>query len=71
MYKIFESIYMKMDKKIIKLGDTEINKLKFKKYKSLLSIKIIDINKIIVSDNVLFSKKDFKYFIGCKDTKKN
>ena len=50
---------MKMDKKIIKLGDTEINKLKFKKYKSLLSIKIININKIIVSGNIVFGKKGF------------
>ena len=48
-----------MDKKIIKLGDTKINKLKFKKYKSLLSIKIININKIIVSGNVVFGKKGF------------
>ena len=30
----------------------------------------IDVNKIVVSNRVLFHKKDFKYFIGYKDAKK-
>ena len=43
---------------------------KFHKYKSLISIRNISINKIVVSNKVSFGKKDFKYFIDCKDTKK-
>ena len=30
----------------------------------------IDINKIVVSNKLPFDKKDFKYFIGCKDAAK-
>ena len=34
----FESIYLKMDEKIIKFGDTEIEKQKFPQHKSPVSI---------------------------------
>ena len=34
-----------------------------------ISIKIIDINKIVASNKVSFGKKGFKYFIGYKDIK--
>ena len=30
----------------------------------------IDINKIVVSNKLTFSKRNFKYFIGYKDDKK-
>ena len=39
-------------------------------HKRPISIKNIDINKIVVSDKVSFGKKVFKYFIGYKDTEK-
>ena len=29
------------------------------------------INKILASNKVSFGKKDFKYFIGCKNAKKD
>ena len=61
--------YMKMEK-VIKFGDTEIQKQKFHQYKELISIKNIDIKKIVVSNKVSFGKKGFKYFIGYKNTKK-
>ena len=35
-----------------------------------ISIKNVDIDKILVSNKVPFDKKGFKYFIGCKDAKK-
>ena len=54
-----------MDKTVIKFDDTD-EKYKFHKRKSPISI---DINEIVVSNNVSFSKKDFKYFIDYKDTK--
>ena len=56
-----------MDKKIIKFDDTEIEKHKFHQRKGSISINNTDINKIVVSNKVSFSKKDFKYFIGYKD----
>ena len=56
--------------KIIKFGDIEIQKQKFHQYKNPISIKNIDINKIVVSNKVSFGKKGFKYSIGYKDAKK-
>ena len=67
---MFLKAYIKMEKTFIKFGDTEIKKHKFHKYKRPISIKNIDINKIIVSNKVSFGKKGFKYFIGYKDAKK-
>ena len=40
--------FIKMDKKIIKFGDTEIEEYEFHKYKSPISVKDIDINEIVV-----------------------
>ena len=57
--------------KAIKFGDVEIQKQKFYQYKQLISIKNIDINKIVVSNKFSFGKKGFKYFIGYKDAKKS
>ena len=59
-----------MDKTIIKFGDTEIEKHKFDQHKSPISVYNIDTNKIVVSNEASFGKKDFKYFIGYKDAKK-
>ena len=60
-----------MEKAVIKFGDIEIEKQKSHQYKRPISIKNIDINKIVVSNNVYFGKKKgFKCFIGYKDAKK-
>ena len=57
--------------KIITFGDIEIRKQKFHQHNSPISIKNIDINKIVVSnERVVSNKKGFKYFIGYKDAKK-
>ena len=58
-----------MDKKIIKIDDTEIEEYEFHQYKSPISINNIDINKIVVSNKCPFGKQDFKYFIACKGNK--
>ena len=59
-----------MEKTIIKSGDIEIEKKqKFFQHKRTISIKNIDINKIVVSNKVSFGKKGFKYFIGYKGAK--
>ena len=61
-----------MEKIIIKFNDAEIEKQKYYQHKSPISIKNIDINKIVVSDKVSFGKKKgFKYFIGYRDAKKH
>ena len=56
-----------MDIKIIKFDDTEIEEYKFYQHNSLISIQKIDINEIVISNKLPFSKQDFKYFIGYKD----
>ena len=40
------------------------------KHKVTISIKNIDINKIVVSNQISLGKKAFKYFIGYKDGNK-
>ena len=59
-----------MDKKIIKVDDTEIEVYKFHQSESPISINDIDINKIVVPNKLPFGKQDFKYFIGYKDSEK-
>ena len=54
-------------KTTLKFGDTEIQKQEFHQHKRPISIKCIDINKIVVSNKVSFGKKGFKYFIGYKN----
>ena len=61
--------YFKMEKIIIKFGDTEIEKQIFQQHKRPISIKNIDINKIIGCNEVSFGEKGFKYFIGYKNAK--
>ena len=58
-----------MEKTIIKLGDTEIEKQKFYQHKRPISIQNIDINNIVVPSKVSFGKRSFKYFIGHTDAK--
>ena len=59
-----------MDQKIIKFGDTEIEKHNFHQHKNPIPISNIDINKMVVSNKVSLSKMGFKYFISDKDGKK-
>ena len=58
-----------MDKLIIEFDDSRIEEYEFDQFKSPISIKDIDINKIVTSNNVPFGKQDFKYFIEYKDAK--
>ena len=58
-----------MEKTIIKFGDIEIEKQKFHQHKIPISIKNIDINKIVLLNKASFGKNDFEYFIGYKDAK--
>ena len=58
-----------MEKTVIKFGDVKSNKQKFHQNKLPISIKNIDINKIVLSNKVFFGKKVFTYFICWKDDK--
>ena len=63
--------YIKMDKKNIRFDDTEIEEYEFHQYKIPISINDIDINKIVVSNILLFGEQNLKYFIAYKDSEKN
>ena len=56
--------------KVINFGDIKIQKQKFRQHKETISMKNIDIKKIVVSNKVSFVQKRFKYFIAYKDAKK-
>ena len=56
-----------MKKTISKFGGIKIKKQRFHKYKRPISMKNININKIIVSNKASFGIKGCKYFIGYKD----
>ena len=56
-----------MGKTSITFGDTEVEKHKFHQYKNPISICNVSIDKIVVSNKVLFGKKGFRYFIGYED----
>ena len=60
--KKFLKQYIKMDKNI-KFDDTEIEKYNFLQNKSPILIGNVDINKIVVSNEVFFGKKDFQFVI--------
>ena len=58
--------------KIIKFGDIEIQKAKkFHQHKETISIKNIDINKIVVSNTVSFVKKNLNTLLAAKVLKKD
>ena len=59
-----------MNKKIIKFYDTKIEECKFHQNKSPISISDIDVNKVAVSNKLLFGKQYSKWFIGYKDSEK-
>ena len=69
--KFFFKVCIKMDKEMIKYGDTEVEKRRFYQHKRSISINNIDIIKIVISNKVSFCKTGFKYFIGYRvSTKK-
>ena len=60
-----------MEETIIKFSEIEIEQEEFHRRKTSISLKNIDINKIVVSNMVSLGKKNgFKYFVGYKGAKK-
>ena len=56
-------VYIKLDKKIIKFGDTEIERHNFHLHNSPILINNIDINKILVPNKVSYGKNGFKVLL--------
>ena len=53
-----------MNEKIINVVDADNEKHKFHQNKTPFLINNVDINKIVLSNKVLFGEIGFKYFIG-------
>ena len=53
-----------MGKEILKFGDIEIEKNKFYNHKSSIFYKDVDIEKVLLSNKISPSEKNYKYFIG-------
>ena len=53
-----------MGKDILTIGNIEIEKNNFYRYKSPVSLRDIDIEKVVVSDKISFGERNYKYFIG-------
>ena len=53
-----------MGKKNLTFVYIEIEKNKFYRNKTLISLKDINIQKILVSNNISFGEKNYRYFIG-------
>ena len=51
--------YIKIDKKIIKFGETGTQKQQFHQHKNPILIYDVEINKILVSKKVSFGRKGF------------
>ena len=59
-----------MNKDIITFSHNEIEKHKFHCSKDSVDVKHVVIDKVAISNQVSFSKKYFKYFIGFKNDEK-
>ena len=59
-----------MNKEITTFSDIEIKKRKFYYSKDSVDKKNVVIDKVAISNQASFCKKDFKYFIGFKNDKK-
>ena len=56
-----------MNEKRLKFNDCEVNKKEFHAFKRPITLKILEIDKTVVSDQFERSGKDIKYFIGYKE----
>ena len=61
---------VKDEHKKLTFGNIQIKKREFHKSKHLIGVNETNIDKLVISDNAPYSKKDFKLFIGYKDDDK-
>ena len=57
-------LHIKIGKKIVALGDIEIEKNKFYHHKSPILLKDVDIERVSVSNKISSGEWNYKYFIG-------
>ena len=55
-----------MSEKTLKLGNVIVNKKDFHTSKKSIALNLVDIEKVVTSDNFKHSDKGFKYFVGYK-----
>ena len=53
-----------MSKEILTFGDIEIEKNKFYRHKSLVPLRDVDTEKVLVSNKIYLGEKSYQYFIG-------
>ena len=53
-----------MGKEILMIGDIEIEINTFQRHKSPIFLKDVDIEKVLVSNNIFSSEKNYKYYFG-------
>ena len=53
-----------MGKEILTFGNIEIKKRNVYRYKILILLGDVDIEKVLVSNKLSFGEKNYKYFIG-------
>ena len=53
-----------MGKEVLTFGNIEIEKNKFYHHKTPIFLRDVDIEKKLVSNNVSFGEKNYKYFTG-------
>ena len=46
------------------IGDIKIEKNEFYRHKSPIFLRDVDIEKVLISNKIFFSEKDYRYFIG-------
>ena len=56
-----------MSEKTLKFGDVENNNKNYATFKLLITLNLVAIDKIVISDKFKHSNKDFNYFIGYKE----
>ena len=56
-----------MSEKTLKFGDVENNNKNYATFKLLITLNLVAIDKIVISDKFKHSNKDFKCFIGYKE----
>ena len=62
--KVEHYIISKMANENLTLGNIEIGKKKFYRYKSPVLLRDVEIEKVLVSNKISFGEKNYKYFIG-------
>ena len=56
--------HIKIGREILMFGDIKIEKNEFYRHKSPIFLRDVDIEKVLVSNKIFFSEKDYRYFIG-------